>query len=181
VRPGDRFPNLTLESLEGPAQLSDRWAERPLVITFMRHFGCAFCREHLIQLTRSYEELRSAGGDVVAVFQYRAEPTVNFCRSRGVPFECLGDPSRAGYQAVGLERGQRKEYLGLSLIRQWGRAAKVGAFVGRPRGDVAQRPGTFVVDRDGEVVLAHYNVTSADHPPMPAVLDAVAGAGRQAA
>jgi peroxiredoxin len=173
LQPGDRFPDLTLDSLEGPVQLSARWGEQPLVIAFMRHFGCAFCREHLIQLGRAYEGLRNAGGEVIAIFQYRAEPSASFCRSRGVPFECFGDPTRAGYRAVGLERGERKEYMGLKIYRHWIRAAKVGAYVGKPVGDIAQRPGTFVVDRGGEVVLAHYNRSSPDNPTIAALLEAL--------
>ncbi|HXD56988.1 MAG TPA: peroxiredoxin-like family protein [Thermoleophilaceae bacterium] len=173
LQAGDRFPDVSLESLEGPVRLSERWTRQPLVIAFMRHFGCAFCREHLIQLGRGYEELRAAGGEVVAIFQYRAEPTVSFCHSRGVPFECLGDPSRAGYRAVGLERGERREYIGLNVYRNWFRAAKVGAYVGKPVGDVAQRPGTFVVDTGGTVVFAHYNRSSPDNPALPALLEAI--------
>jgi peroxiredoxin len=145
LQPGDRFPDLTLDSLEGPVRLSERWSGRPLVIAFMRHFGCAFCREHLIQLARAYEDVRAAGGEVLAIFQYRAEPSSNFCRSRGVPFECLGDPTRAGYKAVGLERGERSEYMGLKIYRQWIR----------------------------EVVLAHYNRSSPDNPAISALLEAL--------
>jgi peroxiredoxin len=173
LQAGDRFPDLTLDSLEGPVRLSSRWASRPLVIAFMRHFGCAFCREHLIRLGRAHDELRAAGGEVIAVFQYRAEPSVSFCRSRGLPFECLGDPTRAGYKAVGLERGERREYMGVRIYRHWFRAAKVGAYVGRPQGDIAQRPGTFVVGSDGEVLLAHYNLSSPDNPAVPALVEAL--------
>jgi len=173
LQPGDQFPDLTLDSLEGPVRLSERWTKQPLVITFMRHFGCAFCREHLIQLGRSYGEVRSAGGEVLAVFQYRAEPSNNFCRSRGIPFDCLGDPTRAGYKAVGLDRGERKEYMGLRIYRHWIRAAKVGAYVGRPQGDIAQRPGTFVIDSEGQVLLAHYNRSSPDNPAIADLVDAL--------
>jgi peroxiredoxin len=180
LRPGDRFPDLILESLEGPVQLSDRWSERPLIVAFMRHFGCPFCREHLIQLSRNHEQICAAGGDVIAIFQYRAEPTASFCHSRGVPFECLGDPNRASYAAVGLDRGERREYLSLALVGPLLRAARVGAFPSKPQGDVAQRPGTFVVGRDGRVVLAHYNVMSPDNPPMSALVEAVAGLAQAA-
>jgi peroxiredoxin len=175
--PGDEFPNLTLESVDGTVRLSERWAGGPLVIVFMRHFGCAFCREHLIRLGRAYEEIKAAGGEVVAAFQYRAEPTRNFCRSRGVPFDCLGDPKKEGYRAVGLGRGGVKEYLGPKVWLRWPRAARVGAHVGKPQGDVAQRPGTFVVDTDGRVVFAHYNSDSTDNPKSEVVVEAV----RQAA
>jgi hypothetical protein len=29
----------------------------------MRHFGCAFCREQLIQMTRASHDIRAAGAD----------------------------------------------------------------------------------------------------------------------
>ena len=121
-----------------------------------------------------HEEIRDAGGDVVAIFQYRAEPTFHFCRKRHVPFDCLGDPEREGYHAVGLERGPAREYVGPQLAKGFLRAARHGAFAGNPQGgDVAQRPGTFVVSPEGEVLYAHYNKDSADHPPIEDVLDAV--------
>ena len=119
------------------------------------------------------EEIREAGGDVVAIFQYRAEPTFHFCRKRGVPFDCLGDPEREAYHAVGLERGPAKEYIGPQLAKGFLRAARHGAFAGVPKGDVAQRPGTFVVSPEGTVLYAHYNRDSSDHPPLEEVLGAV--------
>ncbi len=174
LRVGDPFPDLALESVGGPVRLSERWAQRPLVVVFMRHFGCAYCREHLILLGGAYEDIRAVGGEVGAVFQYSAASTENFCRSRGVPFDCLGDPARMGYRAAGLGRGPRREYLGIKSFKHRKRARSVGARVGIPRGDVAQRPGTFVVDTKGTTAFAHYNQDSTDNPTVEAVLDAVA-------
>ena len=110
---------------------------------------------------------------MVAVFQYRAEPTYNFCRKRGVPFDCLGDPEREAYHAVGLERGSAREYIGPQLAMGFLRAARHGALPGKPEGDVAQRPGTFVVSPEGRVLYAHYHRDSADNPPMDELLAAV--------
>ena len=110
---------------------------------------------------------------MVAVFQYRAEPTYNFCRKRGVPFDCLGDPEREAYHAVGLERGSAKEYVGPQLAKGFLRAARHGALPGRPVGDVAQRPGTFVVSPEGKVLYAHYHKDSSDNPSMSELLAAV--------
>jgi peroxiredoxin len=124
-------------------------------------------------LGEAHDEIRAAGGDVVAIFQYRADPTYHFCRKRKVPFDCLGDPEREGYHAVGLERGPAREYVGPQLAKGFLRAARHGAFAGVPKGDVAQRPGTFVVSPDGVVLYAHYNRDSSDNPPMDAVLAAV--------
>jgi peroxiredoxin len=128
-------------------------------------------------LGRDHDEIRAAGGDVVAIFQYRAAPTRNFCRKREVPFDCLGDPRREAYAEVGLERGSLKEYAGPQLAIRYIRAVKSGARPGDPEGgDVAQRPGTFVVDSGGRVVLAHYNRDAGDNPQPEAVLEAVRAA-----
>jgi peroxiredoxin len=125
-------------------------------------------------LGEHHDEIRAAGGDVVAIFQYRADPTYHFCRKRDVPFDCLGDPERESYHAVGLERGSAREYIGPQLAKGFLRAARKGALAGNPQGgDVAQRPGTFVVAPDGTVLYAHYHRDSADNPPMDEILEAV--------
>lgn len=122
----------------------------------------------------AHDDIRAAGGDIVAVFQYRADPTFHFCRKRGVPFDCLGDPQREGYHAVGLERGGAREYIGPQLAKGFLRAARHGHVAGNPQGgDVAQRPGTFVVSPEGRVLYAHYHHDSADNPPVNDVLAAI--------
>jgi len=127
-------------------------------------------------LAGAHEEIRALGGDIVAVFQYRAEPTSHFCRQRGVPFDCLGDPDREAYHAVGLESGGPLEYMGPRAMLGWVRAAAHGKFGGLPKGDVSQRPGTFVIARDGTVAFAHYNRNSADNPSNEEVIAAVRAA-----
>jgi peroxiredoxin len=125
-------------------------------------------------LGEAYEDFREAGADVVAVFQYRAAPTHNFCRKRDVPFDCLGDPERKLYHAVGLERGSPREYIGPQLAKGFVRAGRKGIFGGNPEGgDVRQRPGTFVVASDGTVAFAHHNKDSADHPDTAELLRVV--------
>jgi peroxiredoxin len=127
-------------------------------------------------LDEARDEIREAGGDVVCVFQYRAEPTRNFCRQREVELECLGDPDREGYDAVGLEQGGMKELASPKVaIRALGAAAK-GSVAGKPEGDTRQMPGTFVVGRDGKLVYAHYNEDQSDNPPTEEVLEAVRSA-----
>ena len=123
------------------------------------------------------DEIRAAGGDVVAVFQYRAGPTRNFCRQRKVALDCYGDPDRAAYKGVGLERGSAVQYLGPQLMPKYLKAVRKGSLPGIPVGDVSQLPGTFVVGRDGRVAYAHYNRDSSDNPPMQEVLDAVRAEG----
>jgi peroxiredoxin len=172
--PGDAFPNLSLHTVDGDVELRERWERGPLVVMFMRHFGCAFCREHLNEMGRAFGDFQEAGADVVAVFQYDAKATRSFCDGRDVPFDCLGDPDRTAYAEVSLRRGNPAQIVNPKVAMRYLGAARHGVFGGPPRGgDVAQLPGTFVVDRDGRVVLAHYSNSSADNPAVGDVLGAV--------
>lgn len=124
-------------------------------------------------MDKAHEEIRAAGGDVIAVFQYRAQPTRNFCRQRKVGIDCYGDPERAAYDEVGLERGSVRQVLGPRVMPGYLKAISKGQLPGVPKGDTAQMPGTFVIGTDGRVRFAHYNETAADNPPMASVLEAV--------
>jgi peroxiredoxin len=125
-------------------------------------------------LEEARDEIREAGGDVVAIFHYRAEPTRNFCRKRKVSFDCLGDPDMKGYVAVGLDEFSRREQMSPKLAIGAIRAATKGAVTGAPPYEhVNQRPGTFVVGSDGTIVFAHYNREQSDHPSLERMLEAV--------
>lgn len=125
----------------------------------------------------AHEDIRSAGGDVLAVFQYHGTDTRDFCRERDVSFDCLGDPDIDGYRAVGLGKGNFSEYLGVQTLVPTVKAAMKGHFVGSPQGgDVSIRPATFVVDTGGRVAYAHYNEDAPDNAPTEEVLEAVGNA-----
>ena len=176
---GDEFPNLKLDGVDGEVQLRERWQDGPLVVMFMRHFGCAFCREQLIRVGRATEEFDAAGAQIVAIFQYPAAASHDFCRGRQVPFECLGDPERVAYAEVSLGRGGLRQLLGWRVAKRLPAAARMtGSLSGGAQGaDMAQLPGTFVIDTGGRVRLAHYNESSADNPEVGAILEAVRAAG----
>jgi peroxiredoxin len=125
-------------------------------------------------LDQAHDEIRAAGGEIVCVFMYRAAPTRNFCRKRGVDLDCLGDPEREGYRAVGLGRGGISEMASPKVAIGAIRAARQGAVMGgREGGDVRQMPGTFVVGSDGKVLFAHYNRDQSDNPNVQDVIAAV--------
>ena len=39
LKEGDAFPEMVVESVDGPVELCERWQRGPLVVAFMRHFG----------------------------------------------------------------------------------------------------------------------------------------------
>lgn len=172
---GDRFPNLRLDSVAGQVELRERWAERTLIVTFMRHFGCSFCREHLSRLAAADDRVRAAGAETIAIFQYDADSTSAHCAGRDVPFDCLGDPLREAFSEVELGRGTLRQMAGWRVMKRARTAYRAGGGLGKPQGiSVMQMPGTFVVGRDGRLLLAYYSETAADNPPIETLLEAVA-------
>jgi peroxiredoxin len=168
---GDPFPNLKLETTEGAVELRDRWRDGPLVVMFMRHFGCPFCREHLMRMGKALPRFQASGAQMVAIFQYGAEATEQFCDSRKLPFDCLGDPLREGFNEVSLGRGKRKQLLSWKIAKGYVRNASQGNVgVGAHGGDYALMPGTFVVGADGRLRFSHYNASSDDNPSVDDVL-----------
>ena len=47
--------------------LGDLWADRPVVLVFLRHFGCLHCREHAVELRDRYDDLHAQGVELVAI------------------------------------------------------------------------------------------------------------------
>ena len=127
-------------------------------------------------------ELRDRGAAVFTVTTGTPEHTAEFCRDYRVPFTCLvdreGDP---GYQAFGLRRAPLRELFGPSLLVGIATAIRRWREVRTPKsGDAFRMSGTFVLDADGQVVLAHRDEHPNDHAPTEAILDCLDALGARA-
>jgi hypothetical protein len=89
----------------------------------------------------------------------------------------FSDPNRKLYEAFDLHRGSLWQVMGPGVVWRGIRAILSGHGVGRPRGDVAQLPGTFVVHHS-RIVQAFRNKTSADRPDYAELACAVPSASK---
>ncbi len=89
-------------------------------------------------------------------------------------FECLVDPERNLYRALGIEHIALNQWFRISTWRKYLRS-RGRAKQGRVTGDPLQAPGVAVIDTDGVVHYLHRGVTLADYPTVDEVLDAVRG------
>jgi len=65
---GDVAPSPDVRTLAGiPVSVSDFWKSRPVALFFVRHFGWPTCREHVVDVRRSYAKFSDAGGAVAVV------------------------------------------------------------------------------------------------------------------
>jgi len=163
-------PDVTLLDTAGrPVQLSNLWAEKPLLLAFTRHFGCTQCKEML-------ERIEQAGLALAVVTQGTPETTAAFAAEFAPGLLCLADPERKAYEAYGLERGNLfQTFLNPKVWAAVRNSGRKGYRVEPPPAgqDAMQMSGTFIISRAGRIELPYYYDHIADHPPLDLLLNGV--------
>ncbi len=145
--------------------LADLSQTRPLLVVFLRHSGCPFCREALAEIAEKRDTIQHAGVGIVLVHMYDDEFAANYFAKYGLDdLPRISDPECEVYRAFGLQRGSHRQVAG---PRVWWRGMVATIFkrhgVGRMIGDVLQMPGAFMVHK-GEIIRSFEYRTSADRP-----------------
>jgi peroxiredoxin len=170
-------PDLTLLDTAGkPVALSKLWKKRPLLLAFTRHFGCTQCKEMLEELVKGRERIEAAGLGMAVITQGTPETADLFAREYAPDLLVLADPERKAYQAYGLERGTLFEtFLNLKVMQAIARSRKKGYEVEPPPPgqDAMQMSGSFIISREGHILLPYYYDNIADHPPLDLWLNGV--------
>ena len=174
-------PDLTLLNTAGePVQLSSLWAKRPLLLAFTRHFGCTQCKEMLEELVDGRDRIEAAGLDIAVITQGTPETTALFAKDFAPGLLTLADPERKAYAAYGLERGTLfQTFLNLKVLAAVRRSQKKGYPVEPPPPgqDAMQMSGSFIIGRDGNILLPYYYDNIADHPALDLLLSGVLSTG----
>jgi peroxiredoxin len=127
------------------------------------------------------ERFEAARANVVLIGLGSPDQAESFCVRWRLPFACLTSPDRSAHRAYGLRRGTTNQLAGPAVWLPWLRNQVTGKPQGRfGQGDVAQLPGTFVVDTGGIVRYTHVGRRSSDNPPNDEVLAALATLSRGA-
>ncbi|MCA2003106.1 MAG: AhpC/TSA family protein [Chloroflexi bacterium] len=176
----DPAPDVKLFDVNGkPVQLSSFWREKPLTLSFTRHFGCPQCKEMVDQLIEAYPSLQERGLGLVIVSHASAEATKQFCEQRAPGVACLADPDRAAYRAYGLHQGSFWQTLLSPRIwasnRRLARTKGYKPEMPPPGQDPYQMSGVFIIGTDGRIRLPYYYEDIADHPPVDLILHGIMG------
>lgn len=144
------------------AQLSE---ERHVLLVFLRHFGCTFCREALADLSEVQEDIIELGTQLVFVHMADNQTADAYLERYGLkPHEHVSDPSCQFYKAFGLTKGTPKQLFGLqSWIRGFDAGVIKGLGVGAQLGDGFQMPGIFGVSQK-EVRVSFIHKLASDRP-----------------
>lgn len=142
--------------------------QQPLVLVFLRHFGCTFTR----QLLRGLEDLKrdadAKGARLVLVHMLKQGEETRYLGGDDVA--SVADPRCELYRAFGLGKGGLFELFGPRVWWLGMRAIVQGCGVGRLAGNGLQMPGAFVFHH-GEITAAQRARTAADLPDLPRLFE----------
>lgn len=136
----------------------------PIVLVFLRHFGCTFCRETVGSIASIEEKLKKKGYQVVFVHMSDPENADEFfSKYFNYPVHHISDPSKKLYQEFGVGSGNFWELFG---VQTWVKGMYYAFAKGRggpeeSDGDIKQLGALFVI-KDGAIVSSHYASNASD-------------------
>ncbi|MEL6670934.1 MAG: SelL-related redox protein [Bacteroidota bacterium] len=146
--------------------LWDMSHQAPTLLVFLRHFGCTFCRESLVDIREQRKEIEADAPNICFVHlspESRAKEF--FQKYQLADVARISDPEKKLYHAFGLERGSLGQVFG---VKSWTEGFRAGILRGlgvgtKAEGDGWQMPGVFLLD-EGLVMHGYRHQSVADRP-----------------
>ncbi len=131
------------------------------------------CREWLALVESHHEEIKAAGLGVLAIGQGKVRHAVRYCGRLAPNIACICNEGDELYLEYGLREAGWGDLITKAVpnLKAGLRAASRGHTQGATTGNIQMIPGTFIVDREGVIQVAHYNDYAGDHPNIPDLLD----------
>lgn len=139
--------------------------QQPVMLIFLRHFGCMFCREALSDIAKKRSSIEEMGTKIIFV-HLSDDTTANqfFKKYKLNPVTYISDPECKYYAAFGLTKGNFTQLFGLrSWVRGFQTVIVKQHGMAPPIGDGFQMPGVFVI-QDGHIQEAFVHKFSSDRP-----------------
>ncbi|MDX6212736.1 MAG: thioredoxin-dependent peroxiredoxin [Frankiales bacterium] len=141
LQPGDPAPDFTLPDADGNDVTLSSYRGRRVVVYFYPQASTPGCTTQACDFRDSLDSLSAAGVAVIGISPDRPAALAKFRDEQGLTFPLLSDPEHTALTAYGTW-GEKKNY---------GRS-----YLGVLR-------STFVVDADGNLEQAQYNVKATGH------------------
>jgi len=141
-----------------------------LLVVFLRHGGCPFCREMLAEVAECRAEVEAAGAQLALVHMMPDEQARQLFANYGLADVArVSNPEQKLHRALSLNRGSALNVMGPKVW--WAGFKSVllrGHRFGRPAGDVFQLGGAFLI-HNGEILTAYRSKTSFEQPDFIAL------------
>jgi peroxiredoxin len=171
LKVGDKAPNATLYNGEGNAvNLADTWRNQPVLLTFLRHFGCIHCRYMLTQLEKYNSIVADAGLASVSIAIGQPKHAAHFGKKLAPSITCLSTEGTDAHYSFGLKKAGIEQVFNPRMMAATLRGFAAGQMQGETTGDIAMLGGLFIIDRGGIIRYASSNEFAGDYPSIPEVV-----------
>ncbi|MGZ4518279.1 MAG: thioredoxin-dependent thiol peroxidase [Mycobacteriaceae bacterium] len=141
LEPGDAAPDFTLPDADGNPVALANYRGRSVIVYFYPAASTPGCTKQACDFTENLSQLSGAGLDVVGISPDAPAKLAKFRAAQNLGFPLLSDADRSVMQAWGAF-GEKKLY-------------------GKTVNGVIR--STFVVDPEGKISVAQYNVKATGH------------------
>ena len=152
---------------ESGANLLELAQASPVLLVFLRHFGCSFCRQAISDVADLRGELNHRGVQPVFVHLGTPERAKQFFDYYGIgDVERISDPEAAIYQHPVFQLSRTNPWSNLLQPMVWMGWLKGAIFrhgIGKIEGNGHQMPGIFFL-KGGKIVRHFRYRTIADEP-----------------
>jgi len=138
---GDPAPPFSLPDADGNTVSLADYRGRKLIVYFYPAASTPGCTKQACDFRDNLAELNEAGLDVVGISPDKPEKLAKFRDAQGLTFPLLSDPDR-------------------EVLTAWGAFGEKKMYGKTVQGVIRS---TFVVDEDGKIALAQYNVRATGH------------------
>jgi peroxiredoxin len=125
---------------------------QPVILIFLRHFGCSFCREMLHELSESRMDFWNKNHRMVIVHMSSDEEAYQYLKLYNLESVAqISDPACVLYEAFGVSRAT---YSQTFHIKSWWKAFVLmckGVFIGKLSGDGFRKAASAIIYK-GEIM-----------------------------
>lgn len=139
--------------------------KQPLMLIFLRQFGCTFCREALSDISKKRDSIEGMGMRLVFVHMTDNEIATRYFQRYNLDgVTHISDAECNYYRAFGLMKNTITQLFGLQFFMRGFQAAVLeGHAPGPSLGDDFQMPGVFII-QDGEIRESFIHKLAYDRP-----------------
>lgn len=155
-------PTFKLKDIFGRMIDLQDYRDKKVLIAFFRHAGCPFCNLRVHALSKTHEELKSKGLEMIFFFESKEKVILRSSFHLGVsPIPIISDPEKEWYNKYGLEPSALKSAVShmTSFARAVlnAKAAGVPVHMTKSGESLSTIPAEFLLDKGLVIKKLHYS------------------------
>ncbi|MBI1191952.1 MAG: redoxin domain-containing protein [Bacteroidetes bacterium] len=146
--------------------------ESKVLLVFLRHFGCPFCKDTMDQIAQVHQDFTRCGTRVVLVYMVSPEEAREHLQKYNLEhLDQISDAESILYKKFRLRKGRAGELFGPRALLRFGQLlVSRGYVIGKEVGDSFQMPGVFLLHK-GEVISGYVHESAGDRPNYNRLLE----------